>query len=132
MVENILRRGSNVRARGNRRGLSGEVLEKENKMEEREGVGEEVGEGGVKGKDLKADDALRSDIKSWRVCNLLEDETYLECRRREEVEVVREGCEGSEAYLRTDAGVAIDIAQSIHACSDVEVAAEEVVHAKDG
>ena len=53
-----------MRARGNRRGLSGEVLEKENKMEEREGVGGEVGEGGVKGKDLKADDALRSDIKS--------------------------------------------------------------------
>lgn len=96
------------------------------------GVGEEVGEGGLKGKDLKADDALRSDIKSWRVCNLSEDETYLERRCREEVEVVREGCEGSEAYLRTDAGVAIDIAQSIHACSDVEVAAEEVVHAKEG
>ena len=56
--------------------------------EEWEGVGEEVGEGGVKGKDLKADDALRSDIKSWRVCNLSEDETYLECRCREEVEVV--------------------------------------------
>lgn len=106
---------------------------KENKEErEGDGDGDEVGEGGVKGKDLKADDALRSDIKSWRVCNLLEDETYLERRCREEVEVVREGCEGSEAYLRTDAGVAIDIAQSIHACSDVEVAAEEVVHAKEG
>ena len=108
--------------------------EKGKKKEEREGDGdgEEVGEGGVKGKDLKADDALRSDIKSWMVCNLSEDETYLERRCREEVEVVREGCEGSEAYLRTDAGVAIDIAQSIHACSDVEVAAEEVVHAKEG
>lgn len=58
-------------------------MEKENKKEEREGVGDEVGEGGVKGKDLKADDALRSDIKSWRVCNLSEDETYLECRCRE-------------------------------------------------
>ena len=43
------------------------------------GVGEEVGEGGVKGKDLKAD-ALRSDIR-MSSCHLSEDETYLEHRR---------------------------------------------------
>lgn len=102
------------------------------KKKEREGDGEEVGEGGVKGKDLKADDALRSDIKSWRVCNLLEDETYLERRCRKDIEVVREGCEGSKANLRTDAGVAVHIAQRVNACSDVEVAAEEVVNAEDG
>lgn len=57
---------------------------REKKERERDGEEEEkVGEGGMKGKDLKADDALRSDIKSWRGCNLLEDETYLECRCRE-------------------------------------------------
>ena len=32
-----MRQGSNVRVKGNRRGLRGDVMEKENKKEEREG-----------------------------------------------------------------------------------------------